>query len=301
LLRLEDSELFRDRELYVSDVVVLGEFRCTVQYPFFATAGAITQHVIVFPRNAVWIEREDSRRFVADPTLATLYNPRQQYQRFALSPNGDRSDWVRVPEMTLREIAAQVAPKVSEASVMFRVASAPVSNSTFVAQRRLFNAARAAAPDRLRVEELALRVIEEMVRSVLADAVDSPRVSNRALELAEEAKAQILASPFDNLGVADIAARTGVSPFHLCRTFRAATGTTLHAYRRAVRLRSASELTAVRRGRLSSLAIDLGFHSHSHFTAAFRREFGMAPSMMWDSVEQYRPSTDVRRFPSARR
>lgn len=29
---------------------------------------------------------------------------------------------------------------------------------------------------------------------------------------------------------------------------------------------------------LTMLALELGFSSHSHFSAAFRREFGVAPS-----------------------
>ena len=31
---------------------------------------------------------------------------------------------------------------------------------------------------------------------------------------------------------------------------------------------------------LTALALDLGFSSHSHFTDAFRRRFGMAPSSL---------------------
>jgi AraC-like DNA-binding protein len=33
-------------------------------------------------------------------------------------------------------------------------------------------------------------------------------------------------------------------------------------------------------GDLTALALDLGFSSHSHFTDAFRRRFGMAPSSL---------------------
>jgi len=64
--------------------------------------------------------------------------------------------------------------------------------------------------------------------------------------------------------------------FHLCRVFRTATGTSLHAYRSQLRLREAlgrvpdaADLTA--------LALDLGYASHSHFTQAFRRAFGTTP------------------------
>ena len=43
------------------------------------------------------------------------------------------------------------------------------------------------------------------------------------------------------LTLSEIAAALGVSPFHLCRTFRRVSGMTLHAYRNELRLRSALE------------------------------------------------------------
>jgi AraC-like DNA-binding protein len=84
---------------------------------------------------------------------------------------------------------------------------------------------------------------------------------------------------FENLSVSELASRIGVSVFHLCRTFRASTGSTLHAYRRDMRLRTAANLTRTYRGHLAALALEVGFYSHSHFSAAFRRAFGHAPSL----------------------
>ena len=66
--------------------------------------------------------------------------------------------------------------------------------------------------------------------------------------------------------------------FHLCRSFRRATGLTLHAYRDEVRLRLALERLQHGERDLSRLALDLGYSSHSHFTAAFRHTFDMPPS-----------------------
>jgi AraC family transcriptional regulator len=79
------------------------------------------------------------------------------------------------------------------------------------------------------------------------------------------------------LRLADIAAALGVSAFHLCRSFRMATGSTLHACRNRLRLQHA--LDRVTSGEdLTTLALDLGYSSHSHFTSAFRRLFGATPS-----------------------
>ena len=80
------------------------------------------------------------------------------------------------------------------------------------------------------------------------------------------------------LTLTSIARAVDCSVFHLCRSFRRATGLTLHAYRDEVRLRLALERLERGERDLSRLALDLGYSSHSHFTAAFRRSFGAPPS-----------------------
>jgi AraC-like DNA-binding protein len=45
-------------------------------------------------------------------------------------------------------------------------------------------------------------------------------------------------------------------------------------------------------GDLTRIALDLGFSSHSHFTAAFRRHFGLTPSAF---AARQRQGSHVRR------
>ena len=70
----------------------------------------------------------------------------------------------------------------------------------------------------------------------------------------------------------------GLSRFRLCRAFRRATGSTLHAWREERRMRAALAALADGADDLTRLALDLGYSSHSHFTARFRRTFGRSPS-----------------------
>jgi AraC-like DNA-binding protein len=82
------------------------------------------------------------------------------------------------------------------------------------------------------------------------------------------------------LTLSTLSARLGCSPFHLCRVFREATGKTLHGYQTDLRLRAALE--AIEGGaRLTDVALEAGFSSHSHFTLAFRRAFGVPPSRVF--------------------
>ena len=80
----------------------------------------------------------------------------------------------------------------------------------------------------------------------------------------------------------ELARTLHTSPFHLARVFRAETGFTLAGYRQALRLRAALERLPGNDRDLSALALELGFSSHSHFTATFTREYGVPPSAVKD-------------------
>jgi AraC family transcriptional regulator len=104
------------------------------------------------------------------------------------------------------------------------------------------------------------------------------RDRQRMTDLAERTKQWIAPRATHHLTLARIATAVGCSVFHLCRSFRSATGLTLHEYREHVRLRVALERIGDGESDLSRLALDLGYSSHSHFTAGFRRAFGTPPS-----------------------
>jgi AraC-like DNA-binding protein len=78
--------------------------------------------------------------------------------------------------------------------------------------------------------------------------------------------------------IAEIAGELGLSPFHLAHVFQRQTGMTLHRYLQQLRMASALVRLHDGEANLSRLALDLGFSSHSHFTAVFRRHFGRSPS-----------------------
>lgn len=82
-----------------------------------------------------------------------------------------------------------------------------------------------------------------------------------------------------NLNLAALAAESGYSRAHFLRMFRTATGQTPHRYLLDLRLEHARGLMRKRSSRLIEIAADCGFSSHTYFTKAFRRRFGVTPSM----------------------
>src|SRR5262245_46441475 len=135
--------------------------------------------------------------------------------------------------------------------------------------------------------------IEETCASLLTEALanagkehttelrknrDSTRKAHRDLV---DATRVVLARRFrDKLSLGELARAVFSSPFHLARIFRRESGLSLHRQLMRLRLRHALEHLADGKPDLTMLALDLGFSSHAHFSHAFQREFGLAPSRL---------------------
>jgi AraC family transcriptional regulator len=76
--------------------------------------------------------------------------------------------------------------------------------------------------------------------------------------------------------LSDISQAVGVSPSHLAATFKKVERKTIHQYLVHLRLRRAASLLAGCDD-LTTLALDLGFASQSHFSNSFRRWAGCTP------------------------
>jgi AraC-like DNA-binding protein len=275
-----------DRILFSSPLVEIGKFRVRSQDPRCEDSGPIERHIVVFPRNPVWIQHEGRRPFLAAPDLVTCYNRGQVYRRRSVRGMADRCEWFAFPEAVLSSALAERDPSVADRPGRpFRFQRGPSDPGSYLKQRRLVEALCAnAPPDAMEVEETAL----ELLRRLLPAACDAAGIGNpirrfhskrtRAdRDLAENAKAELSRSLGAPAKLTDVAERLEVSPFHLCRAFRRATGSTVHRYRNGLRLAASLEMLRETRRGVTDVALALGFSSHSHFTAAFRREYGVTP------------------------
>jgi AraC-like DNA-binding protein len=83
--------------------------------------------------------------------------------------------------------------------------------------------------------------------------------------------------------LAEIAAEVGVSPVYLTQVFAQVEAVPLYRYHLRLRLARALDLLG-HYDNLTALSIDLGFSSHSHFTAAFRQAYGRTPAEFQQSA-----------------
>ena len=99
-------------------------------------------------------------------------------------------------------------------------------------------------------------------------------------ELVEAAKRAIARDLGRNVTLRDLSRSMRCNPSRLCRAFRHFTGQTLTSYRHALRIQAALERLRETPIDLTTLALDLGYSSHSHFTHVFRRYLGVTPSQV---------------------
>ena len=122
----------------------------------------------------------------------------------------------------------------------------------------------------LAAQEIAWAIMGESVSDSRRPAPLDPRCVRRAKTVLHD-------HPEGRLTLSEIAAAIGVTPIHLTQTFKRSEGMPLYRYQMALRLARALESLPDRED-ISDLAFELGFSSHSHFTAAFRSELGVTPS-----------------------
>ena len=271
-----------DRVVFASALVTIGAFRCRRDHPAFGESGAIEHDCFVFPRNAVAIQREHERAFVANPNVVTFYNRGDQFRRAPISADGDRADWFSVRRDVAREIAAAIEPATGDRDPPFGVSHAASDPRVYLLQRRLHNAVvRRPAPDPLVVEETTIGLLQRVLDRAAADRRRLPGgVKACHVELVEAAQTFLSTHFARPLTLADIAGGLGVSVFHLCRVFQRTTGCTLHEYRHQLRLRWSLERLGATPRALVQCALDAGFSSHSHWGAAFREAFGATPTQV---------------------
>jgi AraC-like DNA-binding protein len=268
-----------DRIVFSTECVTIGAFRCASDHPSFRNSGPIRDDCFVFPRTSVVIQHDNARPFVADPTILTLYNRRQEYERRAVSADGDRCDWFAVSHDLLCDALLDRDPAAADCEHPIRFAHTRADAATYLTQRRLFIDASGLA-DQLQVEERVVALLDRVLNLAYTEQRPHPSTPRMApaAELADQVKRWVAPRVSQRLTLSLIARAVHCSVFHLCRSFRRATGLTLQGYRDEVRLRLALERLEGGERDLTRLAMDLGYSSHSHFTAAFRHSFGIPPS-----------------------
>ncbi|HJQ41023.1 MAG TPA: AraC family transcriptional regulator [Thermoanaerobaculia bacterium] len=258
--------------LFRGEVVAMGTFRCEAEHPLYRDSGPCSYHTFAFPRTMTRIRHEEGTEFVGAPGRVAFYNQHQLYTRTRIS-GIDASDWFTIADDVLLELVREHDPRATPERP-FRIAEGVSDAQSFLEQRRLFDGAWI---DAMEIEELVLQLLRRVMRAAYGSAPRRTRMSARDIDAVEHVRRLIAAEPSSNVSLRALARAGGCSPFQLCRLFRARTGETITRFRHSLRLSLALERLRDSHLDVSTLALDLGYSSHSHFTYAFRRHFGITP------------------------
>jgi AraC-like DNA-binding protein len=267
---------------FTSVDIWLGEFHLPPDHQGWQLPNAISDRapLIAFPRTTVRIGQENRPWVVAEPTRAILYAAGQPYRRGIVSAEGDRCSFITFSHELAAEAAAPFDARGDDPlTYRFPFVAADVGTTDYQRHQRTRRqvADATAGPEQVREELywLAGRVVASGYVGQMGRAGRLPSKTRR--EAVDAVRASIgrdlsVTQTLDELG-----AEACLSPFHLARVFRSVTGTSIHAYRTQVRLRSG--LARIADGdSIADVAADVGFSSQAHLTDRFHREFGVAPN-----------------------
>jgi AraC family transcriptional regulator len=219
---------------------------------------------LVLPRRGVFRHHAGRRTTLADANTVLLFHPDEPYRITHPTDHGDECVALRFD----RDAVADALGAASESGSAWTPAPAT--------HRALHRTAHAVlgAHETLEREERALALLAAVggAKPIAAGTHDAARIDAVRERLAADAGARA--------SLAAIARDAGISAFHLARRFRARTGTSLHQYRLALRLATARTMILDGADDLTRLALDLGFASPAHFSAAFRTAYGHSPSAL---------------------
>ncbi len=105
----------------------------------------------------------------------------------------------------------------------------------------------------------------------------------RQQRLAQERVGQVMLLLSQNLAeplsLEELGKKIGCSHFYLSRIFSAQTGHTISQHLRQLRMERAAELLKSGRHNVTEAALEVGYNSLSHFSAAFHETFGCCPGL----------------------
>jgi AraC-like DNA-binding protein len=221
---------------------------------------------LVFAYRGVFARHLGREQAVAEANQVVLFNPDEGYRISHPVDGGDACLSVSVAEPLLRELTPD--PLLRRGG-----------RTAFERQRLRIDTPAQALIARLRRAADGPLAQEEQTIALVARALGAaaPGGSPGRQRLADRVKLLLAGDLARRWTLAEIGAEAGASPVYLTQVFRAVEGVPLYRYQ--LNLRLARALDALPRcDDLTALALDLGFSSHSHFTAAFRQAYGAPPS-----------------------
>ncbi len=228
---------------------------------------------LVFPYRGVYVRHLGNDQAVAEANQVVFFNAREGYRVSHPVPGGDASLALIISETLLRELAPRAFLRDGGVPA-FRQQRLRIDPRSQALVALLRHSLRQKIAEPLEAESLALTLVQRALGPRTAHAAGGSVGRQRLVDRAKLVLASDLARRWT---LAEIAAEVRCSPVYLTQIFQQVEGIPLYRYQLRLRLARALDLLA-QQDDLTTLSLDLGFSSHSHFSAAFREAYGRSPS-----------------------
>jgi AraC family transcriptional regulator len=228
---------------------------------------------LVFPYRGVYARHLGRDQAIAEANQVLFFNGGEGYRVSHPVPGGDACLSLAISEPLLRELAPKALLR-EVAALAFHRQRLRIDPRAQVLVALLRHSLHQGIAEPLEAESLALTLVQ---RALGPRTTHAAGASTGRQRLADRVKLVLASDPARRWTLADIAAEVGGSPVYLTQVFQQVEGLPLYRYQLRLRLARALNLLA-QYDDLTALSLDLGFSSHSHFSAAFRETYGRSPS-----------------------
>jgi AraC family transcriptional regulator len=272
---------FDTQPLLLTDTVAIRDVMCRGTCKHKSGEEFVTATHLVFPYRGIYVRHVGRTEAIADANQVVFFNEDECYQISHPVDGGDSSLSIGAAPATLLELAP--ADYLAKSRAAFNRSRLRIDERVQALTALLRHSLTLGIVDSLEAETLTL----VLLRRALNERTSRPAVRSIGRQkLVDRAKLVLSSDLGRRWTLAAVAADVGVSPVYLTQVFQQVEGRPLYHYQLQLRLARALDLLGDYAD-LTCLALDLGFSSHSHFSAAFKRAYGRTPS-------EFKRSTRVR-------
>jgi AraC family transcriptional regulator len=229
---------------------------------------------VCLPYDGLFVWHVGADDVIGDANQAVFVRAGEPYRMSAPIGDGYAELIITADACVLADIAGVAETLISE-HPLFRRRSWLVGPALQAVRTRFLHWATTAPDiDDLQADEAVIAVLRAAFQD---DGRRRDACGKRTTRLIRRAKEFLQAHLAERVQLGDVSRAVAASPAYLTDVFRRVEGLSLHQYLTQLRLgRALVELPYT--NDLTALALETGFSSHSHFSAVFRRAFGVTPS-----------------------
>ena len=228
---------------------------------------------LVFPYRGTYVRHLGHDQAVAEANQILFFNAGEGYRISHPIAGGDASLSLTIHPLLLLEMTPPALLQEREKN-RFRLQRLRVDARTQALVAMLRHSLRQRIAEPLEAESLALTLVQRALGPRTSRAAGGSAGRQR---MVDRIKLLLAGDLTRRWTLGDIAAEVKGSPIYLTQVFQQVEGMPLYRYQ--LRLRLARSLDLLERfDDLTELALEVGFSSHSHFSAAFRQAYGRSPS-----------------------